>query len=55
MGPFSWKQAAGRVRFVWNTNLNTAGGMALCVPPDDHNLRCRFMAFALGGPLGSAA
>jgi len=53
VGPFMWKMEAGRLRFRWNTDLNTAGGMALCVPPDDHDLRGRFLAFALGGPLGS--
>ncbi|OGX84747.1 hypothetical protein BEN47_15915 [Hymenobacter lapidarius] len=53
VGPLMWKQQDGRLRFRWNTNLNTAGGMVLCVPPDDHNLRRRFMIFAAGGPLGS--
>ena len=53
VGPFMWKQEAGRLRFSWNKNLNTAGGMALCVPPDQHDLRRRFIAFALGGPLAS--
>ncbi|MBF9237040.1 M50 family metallopeptidase [Hymenobacter sp. BT683] len=53
VGPFMWKKKAGRVRFEWNKNLNTAGGMALSVPPDDHELRRRFIAFALGGPLAS--
>ncbi len=55
VGPFMWKKQAGRLRFEWNKNLNSAGGLALCVPPDDDNLRRRFMAFALGGPLGSLA
>ena len=53
VGPFMWKKQLGRVRFSWNKDLNTAGGMALCVPPDGHNLRRRFMAFAAGGPLAS--
>ena len=53
VGPFMWKQEAGRLRFSWNKDLNTAGGMALCVPPDQHDLRRRFIAFALGGPLAS--
>ena len=55
VGPFMWKKEAGQLRFSWNTDLNTAGGMALCVPPDDQDLRRRFLAFALGGPLGSLA
>lgn len=53
VGPFMWKKEANRLRFQWNKDLNTAGGMALCVPPDAHNLRRRFMAFAAGGPLAS--
>ncbi|WP_035559320.1 M50 family metallopeptidase [Hymenobacter sp. IS2118] len=55
VGPLMWKKLDGRLRFRWNTNLNTAGGMVLSVPPDDHDLRRRFMAFAAGGPLGSVA
>ncbi|SFP81360.1 M50 family metallopeptidase [Hymenobacter arizonensis] len=54
VGPFMWKKELGRLRFSWNKDLNTAGGMALCVPPDEHNLRRRFLAFAAGGPLASA-
>jgi hypothetical protein len=53
VGPLMWKKLDGRLRFRWNTNLNAAGGMVLCVPPDDQNLRHRFMVFAAGGPLGS--
>ncbi|HEX8326311.1 MAG TPA: M50 family metallopeptidase [Hymenobacter sp.] len=55
VGPLMWKKLDGRLRFRWNTNLNAAGGMVLCVPPDDHDLRGRFMVFAAGGPLGSVA
>ncbi|SMC00609.1 conserved hypothetical protein [Hymenobacter roseosalivarius DSM 11622] len=53
VGPFLWKKERGRLRFAWNKDLNTAGGMALCVPPDSHDLRRRFLAFAGGGPLAS--
>lgn len=53
VGPFMWKKELGRLRFSWNKDLNTAGGMALCVPPDSHYLRRRFLAFAAGGPLAS--
>ncbi|WP_140465247.1 M50 family metallopeptidase [Hymenobacter nivis] len=55
VGPLLWKREAGRLRLAWNTNLNLAGGMALCLPPPAGDLRRRFMAFAAGGPLGSAA
>lgn len=53
VGPFRWEKQAGQLRFGWNISLNVAGGMVLCVPTDDHNLRRRFMAFAAGGPLAS--
>ncbi|MET4076447.1 M50 family metallopeptidase [Hymenobacter sp. UYCo722] len=53
VGPFMWKMREGRLRFEWNKNLNTAGGMVLSTPTGDHDLRRRFMAFAAGGPLGS--
>ena len=54
VGPFKWEMRAGRLRFAWNKNLHTAGGMVLSTPTNDHDLRRRFMAFAAGGPLGSA-
>lgn len=54
VGPFKWKMLGGRLRFEWNKDLNTAGGMVLSTPTGDHDLRRRFMAFAAGGPLGSA-
>ncbi|OGX91364.1 hypothetical protein BEN49_05065 [Hymenobacter coccineus] len=55
VGPLLWKREAGRLRLVWNKSLNLAGGMALCLPPNADDLRRRFMVFAAGGPLGSAA
>jgi hypothetical protein len=55
VGPFMWKREAGGLHFAWNKNLSLAGGMAICQPPDAANLRRRFIAFALGGPLGSLA
>ena len=55
MGPLLWKREAGRLHFAWNKNLNLAGGMALCLPPNEGDLRRRFMVFAAGGPLGSVA
>ena len=54
VGPFMWKMREGRLRFEWNKNLNTAGGMVLSTPTGDHDLRRRFMAFAIGGPLWPA-
>lgn len=56
VGPLMWRrQLTGRLRFEWNRNLNTAGGLALSVPPDDVRLRERFRMFVLGGPLASLA
>ncbi|QNE39256.1 M50 family metallopeptidase [Hymenobacter sp. NBH84] len=56
IGPLMWRrQPAGRLRFEWNRKLNTAGGLALSVPPDDVRLRERFRVFAAGGPLASLA
>ncbi|UOR07054.1 M50 family metallopeptidase [Hymenobacter aerilatus] len=54
VGPLMWRrQPTGRLRFEWNRNLNTAGGLALSVPPDDVRLRERFRMFVAGGPLAS--
>lgn len=53
VGPFKWQQVAGKVSFRWNTNLHMAGGMVLSVPVDDQDLRHRFSAFAIGGPIAS--
>lgn len=55
VGPLVWKHEAGRLHFAWNKSLNLAGGMALCLPPSDGDLRRRFMVFGAGGPLGSVA
>ncbi|WP_219156056.1 M50 family metallopeptidase [Hymenobacter profundi] len=54
IGPLMWRrQPTGHLRFEWNRNLNTAGGLALSVPTDDVRLRERFRVFAAGGPLAS--
>ncbi|RYU80474.1 M50 family metallopeptidase [Hymenobacter persicinus] len=54
VGPLMWRrQSTGHLGFEWNRNLNTAGGLALSVPPDDVRLRERFRVFTAGGPLGS--
>ena len=55
VGPFRWQMREGRLCFEWNKSLNTAGGMVLSTPTGDHDLRRRFMVFAAGEPLGSAA
>ncbi|WP_020567332.1 M50 family metallopeptidase [Neolewinella persica] len=54
IGPFAWKlDDDDRVRFVWNKNLNVAGGVAVMLPNGSNALRKRFMWFAAGGPLAS--
>jgi len=54
IGPFSWKpDAAGKIRFKWNTSLNLAGGLAIMLPNGDERLRQRFMWFGAGGPIAS--
>jgi len=50
---FSLKKEAGRFKFEWNFDVNTAGGLALCLPEGTQNLRVRFAWYALGGPLAS--
>jgi hypothetical protein len=53
VGPFMWEKVDAKWKFSWNKNVNTAGGLVLCLPKDDHNLRSRFAWFASGGPLAS--
>ena len=55
VGPFMWKKEAEQITFQWNKNLNIGGGLALCLPTDDHNLIKRFITFIVGGPLASLA
>lgn len=53
VGPFLWQKEAGKWHFKWNTNINTAGGMVICMPIGTENLAKRFSVFAAGGPLAS--
>ncbi len=53
VGPFMIEREVGKLRFKWNTNLNTAGGLALCLPKNSDNIIKKFMFFAAGGPLAS--
>lgn len=53
VGPFQWQREDKRLRFRWNTSLYAAGGLVLCVPTDDQQLRRRYMALVAGGPLAS--
>lgn len=54
VGPFMWeKEEEGRLRFHWNKDLNTAGGLALLLPDNDVRLTQRFARLAAGGPAAS--
>jgi hypothetical protein len=53
VGPLMWEKEQGRINFKWNKNVNTAGGLALCLPTGSHNLARRFAFYAAGGPLAS--
>ncbi len=58
VGPFMFRKEADqsgkkRLRFRWNTRLNAMGGLALCLPKSDHQLRSKFIKFIAGGPLAS--
>lgn len=53
VGPFLWEKEGGQWRFKWNKNVNTFGGMVLCLPTDSKNLSKRFALYAAGGPLAS--
>jgi hypothetical protein len=53
IGPFLWEKQSTGWRFKWNKNVNTSGGLVLCLPTDTVNLNNRFTVFAAGGPLAS--
>lgn len=53
VGPVMVEKELGKLQFKRNTNFNTFGGVALCLPTDQQNLNKRFAIFAFGGPLAS--
>ena len=53
VGPFMWEKETTGWHFKWNKNVNTAGGMVMCLPLDTVNLPNRFSVFAAGGPIAS--
>jgi len=53
VGPFMWEKSNSEWRFQWNKNINTAGGMVICLPQDTVNLTNRFAVYAAGGPIAS--
>ncbi|RZK42408.1 MAG: M50 family peptidase [Pedobacter sp.] len=55
VGPFLWDKEGAKWKFKWNTNINTAGGMVLCLPKGKESISKKFALFAAGGPLASIA
>ena len=53
VGPLMFEKVSDKVVFKWNTNVNTFGGLALCLPEDQINLAKRYAFFVAGGPLAS--
>ncbi len=53
VGPFMIEKEEGKLLFKWNKNLNTFGGLALCLPQNTENLAPKFIRFAAGGPVAS--
>ncbi|WP_299452900.1 site-2 protease family protein [uncultured Microscilla sp.] len=53
VGPFMLQKEGEKIRFRWNTRLNAAGGLAMCLPKTEQNLRRNFIKFVAGGPIAS--
>lgn len=53
IGPFLWDKEQDGWKFKWNKNVNTAGGMVICLPTGTDDLKKRFGIYAAGGPIAS--
>ena len=54
VGPLMWKRVPSGVTFSWNTNVNTFGGLAACLPVDAARATPRSTALLIvGGPVFS--
>jgi hypothetical protein len=53
IGPVMFEREQNTLRFKWNTNFNTYGGVALCLPTNQAQLTRRFALFVAGGPVAS--
>lgn len=53
VGPLMWNKEQTGWKFGWNKNLNTAGGLVICLPRSAENLGNRFSIYALAGPVSS--
>lgn len=53
VGPLMWNKEQSGWKFGWNRNLNTAGGLVMCLPQSAENLGNRFSIYVLAGPVSS--
>lgn len=53
VGPFLWDKEQRGWKFKWNKNVNTSGGMVICIPTTGDNVSKRFSLYAAGGPVAS--
>ena len=53
IGPFLWEKSTDGWVLKWNRNINTAGGLVLCIPRGMENISNRFVVYAAGGPVAS--
>ncbi|MDP1816693.1 MAG: M50 family metallopeptidase [Leadbetterella sp.] len=53
IGPFFFEKENKKWKFKWNKSLNLSGGMVVCLPTSEANLRKRFINYVAGGPLAS--
>lgn len=53
VGPFLWDKQPDGWKFKWNKNINTSGGLVICIPVGTDNLAKRFSFYGAGGPLAS--
>ncbi len=50
VGPLLVQKQGGKTKLSFNNNLNTYGGLTLCLPRDSYNLVPRFIRYIAGGP-----
>lgn len=54
VGPFLWNKETFGWKFKWNSNINTMGGLVICLPTvQTSNINKDFAWYAAGGPLAS--
>jgi len=55
VGPFLWDKEQSGWKFKWNRNVNTSGGLVICIPTGTDDVSKRFSIYAAGGPMASMA